>query len=498
MRLTALLACAALAAPAALLPLPSAAEPTEDGARALHAHLTELIATMLLSEDGDVSYPSLDKLAVTVSGDGYDVLLPGGPIEFGDDIAVTLQDLPARMVPVRDGWYEATWDIAGPITVTDPSDDEDGRVDITFEQLRGEGLYAADYLSFLRLDVALGDFLVTPEGEDGALRIDLLEIFSDSQPIDGDRFDSASRGRLVGLSLTDDGEEVVRIAEIGFEGTVADADLAAIGLAQRRFSDLMQDDERLGDDGKRISRYHQLAELIEEIGYPIDGMEFSYFVNGVHFADEGFAGPELYELSHGQFGAGITGLRGATSTITVDFETAGLTATELPSPLSPRLVELRLALRDLPNAELMELVQDGLMVAGDAGPNLAMTILPFQLMEVVMSSDSALELRPSRIHVGDLDARMAGTLLPSPMAMLGFVADFQMEIAGMPETVSMLQAEGFDDPNILAMLTLIQSLGDQRTNAEGQAIRAYDVQVTEDGTILLNDTDLMPLIEGFL
>lgn len=497
MRLSALLACTALVAPG-LASGGALASPTAEEARALHAHITELLQASVQQLGPEVALPSLAKLSVEVAGDGYDVLLPAGPLILDEDVQFNFGDLPMRMVPEGDGHFRTSWDLPSPIEVVEDYPGFQDTIRIHFTQDAGSGIYVPDFWSFLEMDARLVDIVVeSDEGPTDELRAALLELVSSSVDLGDGRYDGRSSGRLSGLYFREDGEELFWLGEASFEATFTDADLSGLGALQRELAMLLSDEDRaLGADGEPISRFQLLAEMLEDVSYLLDGAEIAYGVNDFRFQDPLWG--ENYSLGHARISGGILGLSGETSTITVNIASSDLVVAEVPPAFSPNLLDVTLALVDLPNAELMELATDGLVVAAQAGPDLAMTMLPFQLLEVIMSSDSRLELSPSRLLLGELDVALEGTVQPSAESIVGVVADVRMEIAGMAETIALMQTEGLNDPDILMVLTLIQSLGDQRTRDDGRAIRAYDVQVLPNGTVLLNDTDLMPLIEGIL
>ncbi len=50
----------------------------------------------------------------------------------------------------------------------------------------------------------------------------------------------------------------------------------------------------------------------------------------------------------------------------------------------------------------------------------------------------------------------------------------------------------------VSFLTLLQTMGAESTDSRGNPARRYELKVTQDGKILLNGSDLMPLMDQMM
>ena len=88
--------------------------------------------------------------------------------------------------------------------------------------------------------------------------------------------------------------------------------------------------------------------------------------------------------------------------------------------------------------------------------------------------------------------------------LFGATAKTRLEIFGIDKLIGYAQQAAADPAlpaeqkanaqSLLQTLTMLQMVGQQSKNANGQDIRTYDLELTADGKTLLNGADLMTVM----
>lgn len=112
----------------------------------------------------------------------------------------------------------------------------------------------------------------------------------------------------------------------------------------------------------------------------------------------------------------------------------------------------------------------------------------------------ALQLKDVQVLAPAFDFIMNGAFKSEPKAKRGTTGNLTISVRGFDEAMAWLgTADGQSvanniPPQVLGILTMVQMAGQQGKDAEGRAVRSYDLVAGVDGTLKLNGVDFSQLL----
>jgi len=179
--------------------------------------------------------------------------------------------------------------------------------------------------------------------------------------------------------------------------------------------------------------------------------------------------------------------------LSLRYRHAGLTLDgmdEVPEGFTPRRVNLALAIEKLPLAKLVELAGPALASPpGPGGPPAGAS--PDAALETLAAAGTGLRLESLAIDMEKAEAAADGVLTVKHGAAFTVAGGFDIKLRGLDAVIKQLKedAEGEPDPTI-GFLDAVRKTG----NPSAGGFLAYRLEVTMDGRVLLNGTDMMPLV----
>jgi hypothetical protein len=162
-----------------------------------------------------------------------------------------------------------------------------------------------------------------------------------------------------------------------------------------------------------------------------------------------------------------------------------------PPELLPRSAHFELRLRHIPEDLFNRILHIGLDSEG-VHSDLQALYWQQQLLGVLM--ESALELRIPDTFIAtdlsrtDLDLRAA----VAPDTLFGGVGELNLYITNME---ALIEATGAgQNPTIAPMLAMITAFSERRQGEDGQTVDAFELAVTEQGRLMLNNKDITALL----
>ena len=163
----------------------------------------------------------------------------------------------------------------------------------------------------------------------------------------------------------------------------------------------------------------------------------------------------------------------------------------------PKEVEVDLGLVDLPKTALMEIATGFLQQAATMDPEMAAQMAAMQFQGALMSSQGRIEITSIKAYSDLTTIDMTGEVRPDAAAPFMMTADAVLVIGGFDQAMAALQ-EMPEAQDAVSFLTLLQTMGAESTDSRGNPARRYELKVTQDGKILLNGSDLMPLMDQMM
>lgn len=483
-----------------LLPAAAQAQATAEGADKIRLGLKDWIATHLTTADKSVVVNFQGPITVEPQGKSYKAVIPKSEVVFADDgdpYRLALDPVELVLTPQENGWLDTVATIPTTYRVL-PSKGDDKGVELTIGTQALRGVFAPQYHAFMSLDGKLGQITarsLNPAEAKGAVRIDGITLAGDSTAVGPDTYDSTGTVGLSGVSFTDEtGAQLFRLDGASVEGKAAAANLAAL----RDFSDKLTDLQKrypVEPGGEMPKEFlAALGKVFESTPKLFNDFGFSYGLKGVEVTPG--AGEEVNRvtLASAGFGVGLAGAAQDASTFRINFDLAQLGIDPLPEfgQFIPHSATVDLALTNLPNQALLQALTGMLDSSATLGPDQAAEIAVAQLQQAVMNGNGTLEIRSFKASSPLTTIDLTGTLRPNAKAPLMMTGEARLVVTGMEAALEAAKATP-DGVEMVQGLTVLQTMGAQET-VDGQPARTYKLEISEKGDILLNGTDLKPLL----
>lgn len=510
--LSVLAAIPLLAAGPALADAP-AVPTSEAGATALAEHLQDRIDALLeLLADG-AQLQGRHRLAVAAGEGGYRLSLSAAGLLIPDRLSARLGPTQALLVPRADGWLTGEWALPSDIALTAP-----GRTGGSPRRLRlslgAHSLavtYAPELAAVMALDGRIEDLRLEAQHHPAFRRAGLVTVSRQSQARGDGRWDVTTLLRAEEGEAEHPRDATVRFAASELQAVLSGVDYQRWGVLEGEVrARLAAGDAAAGTAGRggetgnageeaRRGRGARLLQALAPLAVDgwglFDGASLSYRVEDLAVIDHEIS-PDGAPITLERLGLtlGVTGLTRERSALTVGFDLGPTGAPDVPESYLPRQLVLNLSLANLPTEPLRDLIAE-LMGAEDRRALSA--LLAERLPGSPLAGEGVLTINDIRLAFPDFTLAMNGTIRAEPAALVGVVGDGYMEVGGLPELIAEMRALNMDD-KMVAFLTLLQAMGTREEDAEGRTVRTYTLQATESGQVLVNNTNLLPMLERAL
>lgn len=483
-----------------LLPAAAQAQATAEGADKIRLGLKDWIATHLTTADKSVVVNFQGPITVEPQGKSYKAVIPRSEVVFADGdnpSTLALTSVELVLTPLENGWLDTVATIPTTYRIT-PAKGGDKGAEVTIGTQALRGVFAPQYHAFMSLDGKLGQITahsLNPAEAKGALKIDEITLAGDSKAISPDVYDSTGTVGFSGLSFIDEtGAQLLHLDGATVEGKAAAANMAAL----RNFSDKLSDLQKRypAEAGGEMPKEFlaELGKVFQATPKLFNDFGFGYALEGVEVTPGAGEGVDRVTLASAGFGVGIAGLAQDSSTFRINLDLAQLGIDPLPEfgQFIPHTATVDLALTNLPNQALLQALTGMLDSSATLGPDQAAEIAVAQLQQAVMNGNGALEIRSFKASSPLTSIDLTGTLRPNPKAPLMMTGDARLVVTGLDKALEAAQAVP-DGVEMVQGLTVLQTMGAQET-VDGQPARTYKLEISEKGDILLNGTDLKPLL----
>lgn len=430
------------------------------------------------------------RITVIPDGDRYRVTLPGGRLVMHGDGTLHFGAINIDLRPLDNGWYDASWRFPDSYRV---QPDYGSDWFITIGDQSGSGVFAPQYETLMTLDGALRAIEISEDGDDGRLTIDSITAVGRSTEVSGGIYDQNSTLRLNGLAFSSgNGEQSFEVGSMELAVTADDARLAELAEFERRANALTLEIEGSHDYDQLNAQIDSFAELIDSMPTLLAGMSMEARHGPISFQDYG----DQVTIDEGTFSMIMDGLDRDRSEFAVTMSSDGVDANDPEiANLLPRESRFRLAMLNLPNTELVELGVGTLRSMGTTDPEIAMLMAAGSLQQTLTTANSTLEIGPIRLASDIASIDLEGGLRPEAKSPYSMVGEIDMVATGLDALIVEIQNSG-GDQEAIQFLTLLQTLGAQAPDADGRTVRTYAFRLDAGGTLLLNGSDIMPLITG--
>ena len=502
----ALLLCAVLAAAS-----PAAAQ-TPDGESDMAARLRQQIERFMdriadgVERDGVEAAYVID---IREDADGAISAVVRDIFLSGPDFAWEIGDVRLDLVPDGPDRYRATARL--PQTTALYDDEGVLRGGTSLGGQRCTGSYVPGIDTWTESDCALTDLVFWGDVPDeGVFRfsVDRTAFRTAFREDRAGKWSGPASVDIEGVRLDVNGKDALGLARLDIDVAYGGWDLVFLAAANEAFLEMR--------DGFAASRAVGEEEM-EEIGVAIadlamerapliEGFSMTVVLTDFHVRDPDLSEQTGFDVVN--VGIGMDGLDTDAASFFIEYGHAGLAipASGPEADFTPHAFDLRLTLDGLPALDTAVLGMDmfrGALRGLDAFETGDDRVRNFAMLALrrALRAESAFAIERLSYESPALRADLAGRFAASGRSPLMAVGTARLEAVGLPGLVGRMEgmaASGDSDArDALRVLAIAQAVG--RRVEEGGAVRhVYDLELAEDGRVLLNGNDVGPLLEGLM
>ena len=467
---------------------PAQAQVNEETANEIRRALKIWIGQNLQSGTASHTMELDGQITVLPEGGLYRATLPGGRALIPGEGTVHFGETAIELTPLDNGWYDTTWQFPDSYRI-EPTYGSPGLITIGGQS--GTGVFAPEFQTLMSMDAELTAITASEVEGDARLTIDRVTAVGQSSEVSSGVYDQQSTLRLNGIRFTENnGRNSFELSELAVNVTSDDGRLAELAEFQRRSNVLTMEIEGATDPEQASAALASFADLLEDMPTLLAGVSMEMSFGAVTVSDYG----DEFNMDAASFSVEMEGLDQDRSGLAILASSDGMSVNDPEvAKVIPNETRFRLALTDLPNAELVQLGIGTMRSMGATDPAMAMLMASGGLQQALATADSTVEIGPIRIASDTSSIDLEGVLRPDASSPYAVVGEVDMVATGLDTLITQLQAVD-GDQEVIQMLTLMQTLGAEAPDADGRTVRTYAFRLDSTGTLLLNGTDIMPLI----
>ncbi|MEM7443721.1 MAG: hypothetical protein AAF414_10375 [Pseudomonadota bacterium] len=472
----------------------------EEIANALKRYIDERI----LEPTPDLSLNLDGAIEVYPRGDHYAGIIPAGELVVSsdhDDVTVVFQFADPLTFEIRideRGWYDTTYVVPSSMRLNvyeggreplegDPSASATFRIG----DQSGWALIVPEYETAIASEGYLADMSFQVDDMPGDFSLARFTYSQDSEEVDEGIFDSTFTADASGFLISVPVEDVlVEIGNIGLFGAGTGLNFPALVDFNTALNELIIASEEGADE---IALMEDARTLLAETPPLMSDFQATYFLEGlvVRSPDGNF------DLTGAVAGGSLTGLDSELASISLNLDIEGLALDPAPpfANLLPESTGYLIEIADIPTDALLTWIDNVLRDIPVMGEDSAFDQHMLPLYFEIAERGTALNVEDLYYHSDAGSLEFTGQMRPNPGALLGLTATAELVGTNLANLISAMGSIPDFDSEAAAGFALIQGLGAQTTNSDGEPVHTYLFEVTDDGSVTLNGNDFGPLIE---
>lgn len=489
---------------------PAAAAPDAAGA----AHLKTMFVEFLNNQKASAKTQKRELRAegdvlVEPAGSYYAITLPHLSMVEPDGSYTDVGILALNAMPgEKPGEWKMTVAVPTPIMGYGADKKPALRIDIGKQSFTG--LWNESVGNFTKLDARYENITALQSAEGLTLKIPKASVLYDLTPSStGKTWSGPVKYLMENISLTKDGDPgQSKIGKLAIDMMVYDYSPDAVRDYQDKIN-AMADAISAAPEGTISAEqtkglYNLVFDFISSVW---DGFDSTVTVSDLELSRPAIPGSPAGKilLQKAGFGFNAKGFRSDSVALRLTTQYDGLKVTPAPAGFeeaTPSRLNMDLSIDKLPYKELVALGRQTLQTAS-AMPdgNKAAGMQAAELIpQLLTQAGTYLKIRKSFFGNNTYNVLMDGQMNANLKAVMGADGKARLEMAGLDQLVASLKSR-LKDPALtpeqkqslqgtLVTLTVLQLSGQQGKNAAGQAIRSYDLELTNEGKIMVNGADL--------
>ncbi|WP_435641316.1 hypothetical protein [Micavibrio aeruginosavorus] len=467
-----------------------------------------------INADGDMTMVTKGDITVKPAGDYYATTLPHISIQYDDGSVFEIGTITANITPGdAPNLWKMTWALPQPMTMIGANKKPEARV--TFDDQALSGVWHSDINTFVQLNAQYKNIVTTVYDEKNApdVTVTLPEARFGINLKQGANGNWSGPSHYTASNITVESPQepgFVKIGKIDAIGEITDFSPAMAKDFEDKISAMS---ESMATTGAVPSAGHVQGMydlVLTYIGNICDSMSTQFSVHDfqVNAPAKGEEPAQKFGLKTISAAFGMKGFRSNDVSLNMALDYNGFTAEPKLDQAETIPTESRvdITIKKVPYNELTELGRSTLKssMTGGAGAELAGLQALMLIPQLLTNAGTSVNIKDTTFGNDLYGLKMNGDVIANMQSVLSATGKARIEVAGMDKLIAEVkkQSETATDPavkkqagEVLAGLTMLQMVGQQQpgTDAKGRAVRTYDIELTKEGQMLMNGTDMTTL-----
>jgi hypothetical protein len=441
---------------------------------------------------GDSRLVGYEKLDVVPDGDSYKAtlskvkILPGAGADsplFGD---VTFNVLPKD----DDKYNISNLTLPSDVSIKLADGQGTGKFQIGSQQF--SGLWSNSLATFLDMDAAYKNIQVT---SDQGFKFLITEAAAKQTSTDkgNNVYDQAATYTVKDIKVdSPDGS-------FSLGGITGSSQATAVNLAEvRKFTDnfnalMAASMENKPADQATVDALKQLKAFFQDSSGKAE-------ITAISIKDP--SGQEAFKMDKVNIDAGWFGFNQPKSKFDMAFRFDGISAPSAAAmpeaamfgQFIPSKFGIGISLEDMPSADLWNAVVTVLSAPQDdpSAVEGAMQTVGMQIIQAAQQAGSTLKLNGWEFDSQSVKLKMGGSVKADTSAMMGAIASVNLDLVGLDIIMGMAQMFSGGDPSTTAPLEMLKSFSNRTTDASGQPLDSFAVELANSGEVTINGKPFDP------
>jgi hypothetical protein len=486
-----------------------AATVDQAGANALKAEFEELLnvydnaATAYattLQQEGDLQVIPTDGYYYAITFPHLTLIMTeGGKIEIG---TITINAMPTD----SDKMWKTTMALPTPMIAYDEMQNPVMTFSIGSQKLAG--IWHTEAQTFIKSQLDYRDLAIKVPSV--GLSFDAASLTSDTDMTEEspDLYSGTSDMIMSNITMNMGGQDVMRMRDFKVGADMNGYSFEKMKIYQDKMSDLMASAQQGGSEAMAPEKTKEIMDVVfDNLLTAFKGFDLSMEMNDLNVTPPGGMSPPL-SLGNISFAYGISDFDTNSAGFYFNLGHNGLNIDlndELANALLALSSNLDVRFNALPMQQLLTMARETANKAS-AQPNAAQ-MHGMQAMSALpqMFTDAGTNMQLSNSHVTgeDYSVKYTGTVMAKASAAKQAIGNAQIIFGGLDEMIKLIQSSGASGsaaqlpPQLqqgLAMLSFVQMVGQQGNAPDGTPARIYNFELKDDGSVLLNGTDIMNMM----
>ena len=455
----------------------------------------------VLSLEGDVT--------VVPDGQYYAITLPHISLNAHDGRKLDIGVIKANTSSIENDLIAVNLLLPTPMVLYNT--DGSAQYELSIGQQNFSGTFYPDLLNFTNLKALYKNIKITtldPNALQGSLFINSISSIIDFNKGANGYWSGPKNASAQGITMQVESEDnkIVKLSIDSVESLNAyhDMDIDKALAYSKRMQSLAKEVETNPEKKPTPEELKAMtADAFKIFQAMFDGLDSSFNINNISLQSSDAIDTKSAYIDTIGGKAHVEGFRGNNLKITSDSFMKNLNISGLPEDISalvPKNINIDINIFNVPIQSVLSLSSEAIIENMGTSEKPESSPVPMEsLMQIVQlmgNAGSTLKIENTFTDMPALHTTLSGEARADVNAEKNAVADFTLKFAGIDELVTKYQQDmklGLLSPNMkgpLGGLTMLQMMGQEETDETGKSARSYHLELTSDGQLLLNGSDM--------